>query len=102
MATRAVLSDLVRAYEERSGQRVAVESLGGVDAKRRIDEGEAFDVIVLSEEAIDELSRSGKVVRESRVDLARSWVAAAVRKGAPRPEIGSEEALRSAVLAARS
>ncbi len=64
--------------------------------------GEPFDVVVLASDAIDKLVDAGRIVAGSKVGLARSGVAIAVRSGAPRPDIGSEEALRRAVLSARS
>lgn len=102
MATRLVLGDLVAAFEQQSGCRVAIESVGGVDAARRVQAGEAFDVVVLASDAIDRLIASGQVLAGSRVDLVRSGVAVAVRAGAPRPDISTEDALRQAVRAARS
>jgi len=100
MATRQVLNELAKAYEQRSGHKVAVESIGGVDAARRVAEGEAFDFVVLAADAIDKLMASGQVVAGSRVDLVHSGVAVAVKSGAKRPDISSEEALKRAVLAA--
>jgi molybdate transport system substrate-binding protein len=102
MAMRTALTDLVRTYEERSGQRVALESVGGVDAAERVRAGEPFDLVFLARNAIDKLIASGHVLAGSRVDLVRSGVAVAVRAGAPRPDIGSELALQRTVLAART
>lgn len=102
MATRAVLAELGRAFEARFAFGVAIESVGGVDAKQRVLGGESFDVVALASDAIDELVVAGRLRSGSRVDLMQSGVAAAVRAGAPRPRIDSEEALQSAVLAARS
>jgi molybdate transport system substrate-binding protein len=62
--------------------------------------GNAFDVVVLASDAIDELGAAQKLVAGTKTDLLYSGVAVAVRAGAPRPEIGSEAALRQAVLAA--
>ena len=81
---------------------VAIESVGGVDAAARVQVGEPFDVVVLARDAIDELLSAGHLVAGSAVDLARSGVAIAVRAGAPRPEIDSEDALRCTVLGART
>jgi molybdate transport system substrate-binding protein len=64
--------------------------------------GEAFDAIVLAANVIDELTREGHVLAGSRTDLVRSGVAVAVREGMPRPDVGSADAVRAAVLAARS
>lgn len=102
MATRLVLADLVAAFEQQSGCRVAIESVGGVDAAKRVQAGEAFDVVILASDAIDKLIASGHVLAGSRVDLVRSGVAVAVRAGAPRPDISTEDALRETVRAARS
>ena len=102
MAMRQVLTELAEAYEQRSGQRVAIVSVGGAEAARRIDAGEAFDFVVLAADAIARLASNGRVDAGSRTDLARSGVAIAVAAGAPRPEVGSEAALRDAVLRARS
>ena len=102
MATRQVLSELAEAYERRSGHPVAIESVGGVEASRRVEGGEAFDFVVLARAAIDALAHSGRIDPESRTDLARSGIAIAVAAGAARPDIASEAALREAVLAAQS
>jgi molybdate transport system substrate-binding protein len=100
MATRQVLAELLAAYRQRGGEVVEIESVGGVDAARRVQAGEAFDVVVLASDAIDKLAAGGWVVAGSKVDLVHSGVAVAVQAGAPRPDIGSEDALRRAVLAA--
>ncbi|WP_238210970.1 substrate-binding domain-containing protein [Caballeronia novacaledonica] len=102
MATRQVLNDLASAFEAKSGERVAIESIGGVAALKRIEEGETFDIVVLASDAIDRLAASARIDATSRVRIARSGVAIAVAKGAPRPAIDDEAAVREAVLAARS
>lgn len=73
-----------------------------MDAARRVQAGESFDVVFLASKAIDELIAAGKVLQGSRVDLVKSGVAVAVPAGAQRPDIGSEQAVRDAVLSARS
>jgi len=102
MATRAVLVELAEAYRQQGGDDVAFESVGGVDAARRVQAGEPFDVVVLAADAIDKLVAAGRVVADSETDLVRSGVAIAVRADSARPDIGSEQALRSAVLSART
>ena len=102
MATRQVLGELVALYRERSGRDVEIECAGGVDAAKRVQAGETFDVVVLASNAIDQLLASGRLRADSKVDLVRSGVAVAVRAGAPRPDIGSEDALRHTVLKAGS
>jgi molybdate transport system substrate-binding protein len=102
MATRQLLTELLAAFESRSNRAVSLESVGGVDAARRVRDGEAFDAVVLAGNAIETLMAAGHLRPRSRVDIARSGVAVAVREGAARPDIGSEAAVREAVLAARS
>ncbi|MFA4969832.1 MAG: substrate-binding domain-containing protein [Sulfuritalea sp.] len=106
MATRQVLAELADAYRVLSGAdvatEVAFESVGGVDAAKRVQAGEAFDLVVLAADAIDKLIATGRVIADSKADLVRSVVAIAVRADAPQPDVGSEEALRRAVLSART
>ena len=102
MATRHLLADLVAALSAASGSTdVSIESMGGVDAAKRVAAGEAFDGVVLACGAIDTLIAQGAVVAGSRVDLVKSPMAAAVRTGTPHPSIESEEAVKQAVLSAR-
>ena len=100
MATRLLLSDFAEQFGQATGIAVAIESVGGLDAAKRVQAGETFDGVVLAAGAIDKLIASGHVVAGSRVDLVSSSVAVAVKAGAPLPDISSEAALRSTVLAA--
>jgi molybdate transport system substrate-binding protein len=101
MATKPLLADLVALYQAQApGVQVLVESVGGVDAAKRVQAGEAFDGVVLASDAIDKLVSSGHVLAGSRVDLVRSGVAVAVPAGQPVPDISTEAALKAAVLAA--
>ena len=102
MATRLVLAELAGAWRARNGVDVAFESVGGVDAAKRVQAGESYDLAVLDADALDRLVATGRVVADSQAALVRSGVAIAVREGAPRPEVSSEEALKRAVLAART
>ena len=102
MATRQVLAELVELYGRQCADRVAIESVGGVDAAKRVQAGEVFDVVILASDAIGKLAACGHVVPASQVDLVHSGVAVAVRAGASVPDISSEDAVRRAVLAARS
>jgi len=102
MATRQLLAELVAGFRERTGVTVAIESVGGVDAAKRVQAGEAFDVVVLASDAIDKLMAAGCLLPGSRVDLVRSGTSIAVREGSALPDIASEEAVRAAVLAASS
>ena len=102
MATRLVLAELAAAYRLTAGVDATIESVGGVDAAKRVQAGELFDVVILAADAIDTLIVGGSVRAGSRIDLVRSPVAIAVRSGSPRADISNEAALRASVLAARS
>ncbi|MFO1244408.1 MAG: substrate-binding domain-containing protein [Ramlibacter sp.] len=102
MATRQVLAELAAGFEQQGGCPVTIESVGGVDAAKRVQAGEAFDLVILGSDAIDKLIAAGHLQPGSRVDLVRSGVAVAVRAGEPLPDLGSEDAVKQAVLAARS
>src|SRR5574337_255987 len=102
MATRQVLAELAEAYRQRSGVEVRVTSVGGVDAARRVQAGEAFDIVVLARDAIDALVVAGRVEAATTTDLVHSGVSIAVRAGAHRPGVDSVPALRQAVLEART
>lgn len=103
MATKALLADLVALYQsQHPGIAIHIESVGGVDAAKRVQAGEAFDGVVLASDAIDKLIAGGHVLSDSRTDLVRSGVAVAVPAGQPWPDISTEAALKAAVLAAPS
>jgi molybdate transport system substrate-binding protein len=102
MAMRQALAEASDAYERQSGQRVAIVSVGGIDAARRVRDGEAFDFVVLAASAIEELAAAGRVYAATRIDLVRSGIAVAIQAGKPRPDIASGSAVRDAVLRART
>lgn len=102
MATRHVLAELSGSYEQRSGVRVAVRSMGGVEAARLVRAGEATDVVVLAANVMGQLEAEGHIASGSKMALARSGIAMAVRSGAPRPAADDELSVKQAILEARS
>jgi molybdate transport system substrate-binding protein len=102
MAAREVLAELSAQYQAATGQAVQCEPAGGKDVARRVRAGEGVDLVVLAGDVIGQLLAEGHVVAGSRRDLARSGIGVAVRQGAPGADISTEEAVREAVLAARS
>ncbi|OGB86037.1 MAG: molybdenum ABC transporter substrate-binding protein [Burkholderiales bacterium RIFOXYD2_FULL_59_8] len=100
MATRQLLAELTAAYAERTGQALAIESVGGVDAAKRVQAGEAFDVVILASDAMAKLIAAGHLRAGSLTPLVHSGVAVAVRAGSQTPDISSQDAVRQAVLAA--
>jgi molybdate transport system substrate-binding protein len=102
MATRQLLTELLALYAAEGGNMLQLESVGGVDAAKRVQAGEAFDIVFLASDAIDKLVQSGHLDASSKVNLADSGVALAVRAGAHKSDIASAAAVRAAVLAAQS
>ena len=100
MATRQILADLAESYEQRTGCRVAIRSMGGVEAARLVRAGEPTDVIVLASKVMEQLEAEGHLVSGSRVGFAHSGIAVAVRSGARRPSINDEESVKQAILEA--
>jgi molybdate transport system substrate-binding protein len=100
MATRALLAQLCATYAKQTGIDVQIESVGGVDAAKRLAAGESFDMVILGSDAIDKLMASGHVLAASRVDVVRSPISVAIKKGAPRADISSAGSLKASVLAA--
>jgi molybdate transport system substrate-binding protein len=100
MATRRVLTELGEAFEATSPLRVSIESVGGVDAAKRVRAGETFDLVVLASDVIDQLIAEQFLRAGSRIDIVTSPVAVAIRAGAARPDIGSPDDVKDAVLAA--
>ena len=102
MATRQLLADLVADYKKLANADIAIESVGGVDAAKRVQAGEAFDVVILASDAIDKLIAAGHIDPTSKVNLVNSGVAVAVRAGSAVPDISSEAAVKAAVLEAKT
>ena len=98
MATRQLLGELSAMYSKLANVEVRIESVGGVDAAKRVQADEPFDLVFLASDAIDKLQEARKVVSGTRVDIVKSGVSVAVRAGYRVPDISTEEALKSAVL----
>ena len=101
-ATEETYRELVPQFEKASGHKVATTFTGTLGAMKRLADGETYDLLIMSGPSIDELIMGGKIVPGSRVDFAKSGVGVAVRKGAPKPDISSTEALKKTLLAAKS
>ena len=76
--------------------------VGSESIPSRLERGEAVDVVIVADDSLSQLIKNGKVLADSRVELARSGIGMAVRKGAPKPDIGSVDALRRTLLQAKS
>jgi molybdate transport system substrate-binding protein len=98
--------DLVATFEQRTSQRVVTDAIstgvGRESIPSRIRRSDPVDVVMLSDAALTELIKEGRIVADSRVPIARSGVGMAVRAGAPKPDISSLDALKRALLQAKS
>ncbi len=101
-AFKPVVTALVPEFEARTGHRLVVDNDTAGALARRIGGGEAFDLVVLTPVAIEQLARSGQVQAGSAQRLARVAIGVAVKQGAPKPDIASVEAFKAALLAARA
>jgi molybdate transport system substrate-binding protein len=99
---KTVMLDLAPEFERAIGTKAVITWGSANGLLQELEAGAGGDLAILTAEAIDDLIKEGKVVAGSRVDLARSGIGVAVRKGAPKPDIGSSDALRRVLLAAKS
>ena len=103
----APYEQVVPEYEHATQSKVVTvsgASMGGApdSIPMRLERGEPADVVIMASPALNDLIKQGKVVAGSRVDLVRSNIGMAVRAGAPKPDISSVEALKRALLEAKS
>jgi molybdate transport system substrate-binding protein len=92
--------ELVPIFEKATGHKVTIDWGGTVDIVKRVSAGEIADTVVIPAARIDDFIKGGTL--KDRIDLARSGVGVAVRAGAPRPDISTADALKRALLAAKS
>jgi molybdate transport system substrate-binding protein len=101
-AIKEAYLELIPQFEKASEHKVATTWAGTVDIKKRMAAGEVYDLVIVASPELDAFIREGKMVAASRADLVRSGVGVAVRAGAPKPDIGSADTLKKALLAAKS
>jgi molybdate transport system substrate-binding protein len=102
MAIRHLLAALAREHEDAGGAPTTFESVGGVDAARRVASGEPVDLVALASGALADLAARGHVRAATLRPFAVSRAALAVRSGAPQPSIASREALLATLRDAAS
>ena len=100
--TKMVIADIGSQFEEETGYKPVVVADVAAVMKRRIEQGEAFDLAVLVDFQTDDLIKAGKLVAATRADVMRAGIGVAVRRGAAKPDIGTLDAFRQTLLAAKS
>ena len=99
---QAVMEDLGPKFERATGHKLAIAYADLRTAITRVQGGETFDVAVIPRQGIDSFVKDGKAAAGNVTVVARSGIGVAVRKGAPKPDISSPEALKRTLLAAKS
>jgi molybdate transport system substrate-binding protein len=101
-AVQTVLDEVLAQHERASGDKVAVTIGSSASIMARLKAGETPDMVILTKEGIDELIAQGKVAAGSRAEIASAGLGIAVKRGAPKPDISSVDALKKTLLASRS
>ena len=99
---QGALNEIVPQCERAIGHPLSVEFGTTATLKPRIESGEAFDFTVLTSEAVDALIKEGKVAADSRANAARVGIGIGIRAGAAKPDVSTPEALKKALLNAKS
>ena len=102
VSLRVVLPGLLQQFEKSSGHKVTIGYATLGDITKRLIAGEAVDVAMVSPEQNEDLQKQGKLLAGSRVEIARVGFTVFVKKGAPKPDVGSVDALKRTLLAAKS
>ena len=102
LGIKDVVDDLGPKFEKASGNKLAIkhETLGGI--VKMVQGGEIADIVIIPRQGIDVLVKDGKAAAGSVTDIARSEIVVFVRKGAPKPDVSSPDALKRALLSAKS
>ena len=86
---KAAVTELAAAFERQTGHKVSIHFEVNPGVKKRIEDGEAFDVAVLNPPTLDPLMKAGKLVADTRTVIGRAGIGAAIREGAPTPDIST-------------
>lgn len=98
----SVMVEMGPAFERATGHTLSVDYYTANQAVAKVKAGEAADLVIITRPTIDGLLKLGKVVAGSDKDLGRSGVGVAIKAGLPKPDIGTPEALKQALLGAKS
>src|SRR3978361_1218897 len=102
LALQGAVRSLAARYQAQTGTLIDAGFAPTLALLKRIRGGEGADVVILTRAGLDDLAAEAAVLRDSCVDLARSFVGVAVQTGAAHPRIATEAELRATLLAARA
>jgi molybdate transport system substrate-binding protein len=102
VAIGPAVRELGSQFERTTGHKLVMQfgSLG--ELKRQIDNGEIFDVVIVTPALIDDLAKQGKIAADTRANFARSGLGVGVRAGSPKPDVSSTDAFKRTLLNAES
>lgn len=101
-AFKQVVLAVVPGFEKQTGHKVTVDNGTAGELKKRIEDGEAFDVTIITPGVVAELTKAGKIASGTQTNLASVGVGVMVKAGAPKPDISTVEAFKKAVLDAKT
>lgn len=101
-AIATVLAVVGADFERETGHTLTISSDLPTAFERRVNAGEAFDLLISGSAPVDEWIKAGRIVAATRTDIARSGIGVEVQAGAPKPDISSVDAFTSALLNAKS
>ena len=101
-AMRAALQELAPAFEAASGNKLKIEYAIAGDIEKKVAAGDEIDVAILTKPRVEKLVREAKIVGGTTKPLARGEIGLTAKKGATKPDISSVEAVKKALLDAKS
>jgi molybdate transport system substrate-binding protein len=99
---KTVVEELTPQIEHATGRKLAAQFNSSKNLRDKIQAGEPFDAAILTSDVLDDLIKQGKIVGTTRADISRTGMGVGVRAGAPKPDIGTPEALKHTLLNAKS
>jgi len=101
-AMKAVVLELVPQFEKETGHKAVVDNDTAGGVTRRMESGEAVDLVVNTPGGLNGLAEKGKVVRDSRANVARVGIGVVVKQGTPVPDVSSVDAFKRALVTAKT
>lgn len=101
-AIAPALDEIARQFERKTGHKLIIDYGILQDLKKKIDAGEVFDLTIVGEGSMNDATRQGRIVADTRTHVARVGMSVAVKAGAPKPDIRSVEAFKRTLLGAKS
>jgi len=101
-AVKSVVTDLADAFRRETGYSVRLTFGTAGEVQKRLAAGEATDVVITTDTAMEKMVGEGLITPESRIIVARVGIGVGLREGAPKPDISSTDAFKQTLLAAKS